>query len=842
MRGKAGRRIAFGLVICLLAWAGTAAADGLHTEVVNPELEMEVQLGYDGQITYGKAIPVRVTVRNGGGDMEGTLAVNGYVNTQKYDRFETEISVPAGGERTVVLPVVTSSKQDLFTVEIVKDGKVICAVNKAVKSVINPGAMLIGVLSTRPRNLANLDITQENDILLRYEYWQTVALTPETLPEDPELLKAFGMIVLDDTDPALLTEKQQETLKDWIAAGHVLIVGGGTSAPRNLAFLGGLTNLRAGDFTVSDSVSAAVEAFAGRRNSGRKTEIALAKIDGADALFSDEAGNGLVWRETAGAGRIITLAWEAGNASLNADSVMHIFFQELMIRTDPTLYNSIMYPGGTYQALYAAGEDTGITVRNNLPVAAAVIAAAALAGCVMWVILKKRGRTQWMWTVIPVLAFAAAAVVTVLAGSSELNRPLTATTVNLVQDTDGRITRFVHVTAAAPRTGLHRYSMEGENLEPQMYDESYYWMDEDDEDAQKKPAQLRSVRISGKNREAAVNSITPWQLIRLTSVRTDEENGKVDGTIWMEEDGLHGTVRNGLSCSLKEGAVYCTVYGFVRIPALAPGESADFAMIAEDAKDPSAPVFANGKMLRNVAPGAYMNVYQMIDGWDQEGYDSYASREAMLHGLMNSASDYLANSQGNGRADTVFIYSAEPEDDFAAPVLVDGEEAQGHTVLPMLSVQLNYLKTGKTGVVFHAPGMDKPVRCEIDGAGMPKGDWTDDAGSGKYGYRYYVLAERPTFRFTLDDLDRIRISRMSIGMDGWYMNDMKCYVLNHQLKTWVEIQPNSALSYPEQYLDGQGNLYCQFRPSAGESYMEIPEPTLTVEGKLKEGGEEHAEP
>ena len=842
MRGKAGRRIAFGLVICLLVWAGTAAAGGLHTEVVNPELKMEVQLGYDGQITYGKAIPVRVTVRNDGGDLEGTLAVNGYVNTQKYDRFETEISIPAGGERTVVLPVVSSTKQDLFTAEIVKDGKVICAVNKAVKTVINPGAMMIGVLSTRPRNLANLDITQENDILLRYEYWQTVALTPETLPEDPELLKTFGMIVLDDMDPALLTEKQQDALKNWITAGHVLIVGGGMYAPQNLAFLGELTNLRVGDFTVSDSVSAAVEAFAGQRNSGRKTEVALAKTDGADPLVSDADGNGLVWRETAGAGRIITLAWEAGNASLNAESAMHVFFQQLMIKTDPTLYSSIMYSGGSFQALYAAGEDTGITVRNSLPVAAAVIAAAALMGCALWAILKKRGQTQWMWAVIPVLAIAVAAVVTVMAGSSPLNRPVTATTVNLVQDTDGNITRFVHVTAAAPRTGLHRFSMEGENLEPQMYDEGYYWMDEDDEAAQKEPAQLRSVRISGKNREAAVNSLTPWKLTQLTSVRTDEETGKVDGSIWMEDDGLHGIVRNGLFCSLKKGVVYCSTYGFVRIPALEPGESAEFAMIAEDAKDPSAPVFENGKMLRNVAPGAYMTVYQMMEGWGQEGYDSYGSRESMLYGMMNSAADYLTNNQGNGRENTIFMYSAEPEGDFAAPVLVDGEKAEGRAVLPMFSVQLNYLKTGKTGVVFHAPGMDKPVRCEIDGAGLPKGDWTEDAGSGKYGYRYYVLAERPTFRFTLDGLDQIRISRISIGMDQWYMNDMKCYVLNHQLKTWVEIKPNAALSYPEQYLDGQGNLYCQFRPLAGDSYMEIPEPTLTIEGKLKEGGEEHAEP
>ena len=45
-----------------------------------------------------------------------------------------------------------------------------------------------------------------------------------------------------------------------------------------------------------------------------------------------------------------------------------------------------------------------------------------------------------------------------------------------------------------------------------------------------------------------------------------------------------------------------------------------------------------------------------------------------------------------------------------------------------------------------------------------------------------------------------------------------------------------------EYLDEQGNLYCQFRPKVAESYIDIPEPTLTLEGRVKEGGETHAEP
>ena len=840
MRRKAVRWIAFGLVFCLLAWAGAAAADGLHTEVENPELEMNVRIGYNGQITYGKAFPVRVTVRNNGGDLEGMLAVNGYVNSAKYDRFETALSVPAGGERTVVLPVVAQSRQAFFTVEIVKDGRTVCAVNSTPSGVIDPGSLMIGVLSSRPRNLANLDVSQENDVLLRYEYWKTVALTPETFPEDSKLLNAFGIIVLDDTDPALLTDKQKQVLKDWIRSGHVLIAGGGSTAPRNLAFLDGLTELQPADFTVSDAVLSEVEDFAGLKHSGRKTEITLAKLEGAAPILSDSEGNGLVWRETAGNGRIITVAWEAGDAALNTESVMHIFFQQLLIKTDPSLYNRLMYPGEASSALYSAGDDTKIQVRNSLPAATAVIAGAVVICGVMWFILKKRSRTQWMWAVIPAAALAAAAAVTVMAGSSMLNSPVTATTVNLVQDAEGKTTRYVFVTAAAPRPGLHRYSMSGEDLEAQLYDDGYYyWAEEEDSNELKEPSQLRVVQISGENSSSAMNTGTPWEVVRLSSVRTAEQDGKVEAQIWMESDGLHGTVRNGLPYALKEGVVL-SIYGFVRVPALAPGESRDFALLAQDAADPANPEFTDGVMLRNVSSGVYMVLASMRQNPNSE---SYGSRETILSGMMNSAYDQLTQDNGTGtRENVVFVYCAEPEGNFASPLMVDGKEVEGGTVLPMYTAKIEYLKIGKTGVVFHAPGMDRAVRCMINTEGMPIGELTGDPNSGKGYYSYYPLSEHPTFRFSPEDLDRIDIEKLSVGIEDWYTNDVACFVLNAKLKTWVEVKMNTPLKQPEQYLDEAGNLYCQFRPKVSDSYLDIPEPTLSLEGKMKEGGETHAEP
>ena len=830
MRKTAGKLLALGLILCLLLGMGAAAAEGLHREVRNDLLEVETDIGYDGKITYGKVIPVRVTIRNRGGDLNAVAAVNAYISPVKYDRFETEVFVPAGGERTVVLPVRAESRQETFTVEIVENGQVICAVNTKPAGTINPSSMMVAVLSTRPKNLANLDISQENDTLQRYEYWQTVALTPETLPEDPELMDAFGMAVLDDMDPALWTEKQRDTLLEWVKKGHVLICGGGTAAPRNLAFLGDMTALRCADFTVSDSVHAALESYAGRRATDRAPEVALARLSGEEPLVSDGNGNGLLWRTAAGSGRIYTLAWEAGDPALNGESLMHLFFQQMLITADPTLYSSILNSQDNGVSVTAPGEFSPIPVRNTLPAAAWILAGAAAVGCVLWIVLKKRGTSKWMWAAIPALALLSAGAAAVVAGSSPLNRTVASVSVNTVQRADGSAVNCTAVTAASPRAGLHRYRMDGEDLRAVLYDGTYYWGEEEDE-APKEPVILRQIRRRGDGNETALNAQTPWETVTFSSIREGTEGGQAKAEIWMESDGFHGTVTNGTPYALKEGAVLCG-YGFALIPDLAPGESANFALVAEDAADPNNPVFTDGKMIRNTGAGMYQVISQRWFGRNSEDYtDPKSIFNNMTNGTVSQLTQERVRAGGTDRETVNFFYSAQPEQAEDIALYADGEKVDGVSVYRLLNVEMNYLTVGRTGVVFRAPGMDPAVRCAITEDGLPAGSFNQE--NGRPATAYFPLNEMPTFRFAPEGLEGTEITRLMIGMDQWYLSELKCYVLNAERQKWVEVKPNESIPRPEQYVDRDGNLYCQFRPAHGESYTDISMPTLTLEGRVK---------
>ena len=239
MRNGMKRMLVMLLAACMLLACTAAVAETMHREVENDALDMEVTVGFGGRMIYGKTMPVRVLIRNFGEDFEGVLGVNAYISTKEYDRFEKEVFVPAGSEREFEVDVSVYARQKTFTAELVKDGEVVCAVNGKPAATVNPSALLIGVLSTRAQSLKNLNITLDNDVLGRFELWETIPLTPDTFPEDTDLMNSFGLMVFDDIDPASLSQKQQDLLDSWLRRGHILICGGGAADGRGHVFLHG---------------------------------------------------------------------------------------------------------------------------------------------------------------------------------------------------------------------------------------------------------------------------------------------------------------------------------------------------------------------------------------------------------------------------------------------------------------------------------------------------------------------------------------------------------------------------------------------------------------------------
>lgn len=827
---KTGIVVALMLAVCMLV---SGAAATMHTEVENSALEMTVRVGYDGLITYGKAFPVRITIRNNGEDFEGRLGLNAYISAKVYDRFETPVSLPAGAEREYVLAPSVYAKQEIFTAEITKDGEVVCAVNAAPARVVNPSAMLIGVLSTRPQNMSNLNIDKDNDTLGRYEMWQTIALTPETFPEDPRLLNSFGMIVTDDVDPAVLSGKQKEALEEWLHSGRILLCGGGAAGVRAIDYFSGETGLKPEGITTSEDVKGALQRSVGRAETGEKIPVSLAQLTGGTPLVKDAEGRGLVWRSAAGGGRIYTSAFEAGDAALNADKLMHYYWQQTLVNNDPDLYNTALYSGNDDSGDIAAfaGWSAPVKARSRMLPAMMIAVGMLVIASLCWLILKKAGRQKWMWLALPALSLVTVLCLALLSGTSEANRPMAVIAENLVQDANGNIRSYRGITAATPEYGRHTYGMEGEKLRVRTYDYAEY----NEEDEKKiEPATLRTCYIVGGENALTVQSTTPWEMVNMTCETAGGIEGRIETSIWMEEDGLHAEITNRTGYRLTAGHVI-TNFGYVSVPDLEPGAKAETTLTHKKQADPQNPKYEDGGLYISEGTDFYTMVCAALDY--VETYDSNRDRDqnATRSTMINTASNQLYNEKNGGgyasSAGSRFIFSAVPEGLPEIRLSVDGEPVKRMSIFGQVTTEMNYLEIGRTGVVFRAAGMDMPVRVETDENGRP-GKELPAVQQRTY---YHPLNETPTFRYDLSGLKDVRIDKLQLAMENFYASDTRAYALNTVTGTWDEIRMNEDIPEPGSYLDGEGRLYLQFRPDTNEMYAEVPTPMITLEGKAADG-------
>lgn len=835
MRNRMRNALSLLLAACVLFLCTAGAAQTMHEEIASDTLDMEISVGYDGAMTYGKPMPMRVRIRNFGDDFEGVLGMNAYISTKEYDRYEKEVFLPAGSERIIELDIAVYARQNTFTAELVKDGEIVCAVNAEAEKIINPSAMLIGVLSTRPQNLNYLNIDRENDVLGRYELWQTVPLTTENFPENAAALASFGMLVIDDVDPAALSQKQQDLLDNWIRSGKVVLCGGGTTAARNTAYFSKYTGLKLENVATSDSVLTNLERLLGRSVSGRKPETAVAEYSGAEALTADADGRGLIYRTTADAGRIYTAAFETGDSRLNSESLMNYFWQQLLVNMDQQVYSSLLSSGsdGYSSATVNASYATRIGAKSHLLPGMLIVIGVLVLCCVIWWILKKKDRRQWMWLVLPVIAVLAAGGILLVSTGAETNRPLAVIAENMVQG-GGTIRNYNGITVAAPSFGRHSYSMAGEALRVQIYD--YVDYDEEEEEKRQEPDTLRTVYIAGGENAVTSQSLTPWEQVNLTSEKASQIQGRVTGSIWMEEDGLHGEIVNETDTHFAAGSLI-TTYGYCSVPALAPGEKADILLTRKTFKDPTNPKYEDGGFYPE-RPNLYSAIASAV-GYDDNDTSATAEQvreREMASSMIGGAADVLRRDQGNwsygAYESTVFLYSAKPENAPEPELKVDGVPVEQKAYMSLLTAEIPFSAIGRTGVVFRSAGMDMPERVETDENLLPTAEKIQSARQ----VYYHSLVETPTFVFELDGMAGVKAEGMRVLIESYYTNQCRAYALNAEKREWEEIKLNEDIKDPGRYISKDGRIYLQFRGDSQDMYADIPTPLISLEGRL-----EHAE-
>ena len=243
--------------------------------------------------------------------------------------------------------------------------------------------------------------------------------------------------------------------------------------------------------------------------------------------------------------------------------------------------------------------------------------------------------------------------------------------------------------------------------------------------------------------------------------------------------------------------------------------------------------------------GLYMenpSMYSVIScavGYD-DAYARMPAEEArereVASGLISGAAEALREERGKATygafESAVFLYSAKPVDAPESVLKVDGVPVTQKTNMTLLTAELPFTAVGRTGVVFRSAGMDMPDRVETDENRMPTGEQVQFT---KQLY-YHTLSDTPTFRYRMEGMAGVKVEKLQVMMENYYVGQCKAFALNAKAQKWETIKLNEPISNPGNYVDENGTLYLQFRTNSQDMYMDIPTPLITLEGRL-----EHAE-
>lgn len=866
--------------ICVLAAVLVPLCGGADGSVT-----LDAAIGYDGVVTYMRRAPVTATIANHGADVSGMLSVE-VSRYGSYDVYEMPVSVAAGAEVEVTLPVVLTQKQKTYTVRFTQGETVLAERTIQPEKALNPANLIVGTLGGDAQSMAWISIAKGSDPLARSEYWTPIALEEATFPDDAESLRFFDMLAVDGFDMSALSKQQWDAFDAWLQKGGIVFVGGGTRAAENFAFFKSYTGISAGAAETTDVSAALMEAL-GMSGAGLGRSAALVPLQNGAGAAVGEAR--LADATRVGDGYVVTLGFSLAEKPLSGWLGQNAILQRILLSGAQARYQKIaeLRRIGEYdeQTNYADASIYGqIGVPNSegmfwpLVLLGVFIVLAGVGG---YLILKKLDRREWMWATVPALAIAASLGMWALSGSLSLREPVAVHYTAIRVDEDGAASGYSVVTAAKPAKSQMTLSVnEGEiDMTSSL---SYYDIDTDASAA----APLRYIYTCGEEEAVTFQQKKAWEehsfVVRNPPV---EDMSGVQGECVWDGENLCISVTNGSAVALEEGVIL-TDNGFACVPALLPGQTVWRVLYPYDpdaantaAQSASAQKAAGAAYRYSGSAAASIGVIGGSSGptavfvstsssvpnvrYPQEGvfYDNVTNPHSF------SAYDYVEAysrlTKGNGENQNLprlnmlynvvsvgydalpspFLYVAFSDEMDALRVKIDGRETARTAQRGVLVTTLRYNPISADGTARFMKNSFPVSTAALDGANRPA------AGEplSMNDYRSFALSGSPAFAFDMSAVpEGMEITKLDIDSRyDYYAYRVSLYnVETGEWDAWKEYAPSSSdnaasvsTSVPElaRYIDGAKTLYARFErvQTGGEDYSDVSIPRMTMEGRVK---------
>ena len=370
---------------------------------------MDGQIGFDGIVLQGGAWRLVLNVENHSGkEINGYISVNIAKNVyDDYDEMRLPVMLAANHADEFYMDVFPLAPQNILDVRLFsEDGSLLAFTTVSVKKAIATDTMTIGVWGEQ--ELANaLESHDKIDEYGRKENVETILLNAKSFPENEAEAMAFSLLVVDGHSWDELSLKQQNTLIAWMKNGGYLVVG-------------------AENKENSEKWIAAAILPTDQSKIKSSTEDTVRTIL-SDSAEADEERESLKNVRLLAGGHAIICGF-----SLSSTSLLQAARQEQIWRRVLTAIDGQGYTfthDGQSNVKYSQMLNTLERVNKGngiLPIAWILGIYVALIGIGMYVILKRRDASNWLWATIPLCAAGCAAVIGLWSVAKKTSAPAAA--------------------------------------------------------------------------------------------------------------------------------------------------------------------------------------------------------------------------------------------------------------------------------------------------------------------------------------------------------------------------------------------------------------------------------
>nr|WP_315989291.1 hypothetical protein [Desulforamulus aquiferis] len=413
--------ISLGLLVMALLFTvffyPTAAMAG---EIPQDKVRIGVQPGLSGLYKVGFPTGLNITVYNQDQDLKGLLIVSPENNERDLigptltTRFQRSIEIPAGSMVKTNLMVPGDLVNSNSVIQLVVDGKVVAS-TPIQGTAVNGGliALSLGERPLRGGIAAWLDQTFGGQTAIKY-------LAPNYLPEDTIELTLADIIIVDEQAVSQITPKQVELLKDWVSLGGLLIISGGagTGAGGPLADISPVIaeeqKIISADLGGLRMVTGTMQVTTGKVVQGEVTS----KVNGVVVVASRSIGKG----------RVIYSGISLENLTSESAAVWPVVFGQ---KNGPGMVDVKMALNGRHLGNDMLGHVAGYLPQLKTPpvpqVALAWFVYVIVVGPVLYFVLKRYDRRDWLWWIIPACALVTTTVVYFMSPAQRINAPISHT-------------------------------------------------------------------------------------------------------------------------------------------------------------------------------------------------------------------------------------------------------------------------------------------------------------------------------------------------------------------------------------------------------------------------------